>query len=255
MDTNESKKQKEKRRRKNGWLWLLVVMSLACVGGWKWMEYSSAKKNEQAPLDLSLQEKSMANSLAAVKEMAAESLAAVKEMADENARLRAENALLETRLKDCKPVPETKRVVPRVKKPRVSKPKSCEKKVVSKPKEKAPIPPKAVAPAPAPQAKKVKEPCPAGETLKITAGRWQCVKDEPKSPTEAPPIVVAAPETSSFAKAIDEEIGAQGAVSTFAVTAVQVPLHQPCPAYIDSSGMQVREGERRVTNGGSVDCN
>ena len=251
-------------------------MSLACVGGWKWMEYSSAedrrvqlrktsaqfqkeieaiKKAEKAAEDIAVRRVQLRKTPAQFqKEMEArgkvETMAKV--IAVENERLRTENASLVEQLKGCKKVPETKRVVPREGKPRTPKAKACEKKVASKPKAKAPIPPKAVAPAP--QAEKVKEPCPAGETLKITAGRWKCVKDEPKSPTEAPPIVVAAPETSSFAKAIDEEIGAQVAVPTSNVAAVQVPLQVRCPAYIDSNGMLVPEGYRRVPGGGRVRC-
>ena len=106
-----------------------------------------------------------------------------------------------------------------------------------------------VAPLKKPLEKKVEGPCSAGETLKFDAGKWGCVKTEPPAP-----IVAAEPEISSFAKAIDEEIGAQVAVPTSNVAAVQVPLQPRCTAYIDSNGMPVPEGYRRVPGGGRVRC-
>ena len=95
-----------------------VLVVLAFFAGMKWMEYSSAK-NRRAQLS--------AISSEFQKEMKAKSKAETmaKVIAVENERLRAEKALLEARLKDCKPVPPTKRVVPREGKPRTSKPKSC----------------------------------------------------------------------------------------------------------------------------------
>lgn len=182
----------------------VVLIVLSFFVGMKWSERACTKEKRAQLSAVSKEFKKEIDAKGKAETMA-------KVIAAENERLRAENAALEARLKDCKPVPETKRVVPRKKKPRALKPKSCEKKVVSTPKEKVLAPPEAITPAPLVPQKK--EPCPGGE-MKVVAGKWQCVKDEAKVQAEPTPSVVPAPADDFFANAVDEEVEAQASVQT-----------------------------------------
>lgn len=201
---------------------LLVI--LAFLAGTKWEE-RSCEKDKRAQLSVVSAE--FQKEL--VSREKAETMAKV--IAVENERLRAEKAALEARVKDCKPVPETKRVVPRKKKPRASKPKACEKKVVSKPKEKALTPPKAVTPTlPVPQEEtleqKLSKAC-GGGPVKFVGGRWICVKDEAKVQPEPTLSVAPAPTDTFFANAVDEETEVQAPVQTSAYVAPVYVAYEP----------------------------
>ncbi|MEK7569196.1 MAG: hypothetical protein AAB497_03720 [Patescibacteria group bacterium] len=204
--------------------WCVVLVILAVFAGMKWAEYSSTKKKEgQAQFTEPVRD------VAGEKQMA-KFLATVKGAATENERLRAENALLVAQLKDCKPVPPTKRIVPREGKPRTSKPKSCEKKVVAKPKEKAPAPPKAIAPTPpAPQeeslAEKVSRNC-GGGPVKFVGGKWICLEKE-VAKVQAEPTKPSAEPDAFFANAVDEDAGEQAPARTPAYTAPVYAAYEP----------------------------
>lgn len=193
---------------------LLVI--LAFLAGMKWEERVCTKE-KRAQLDAVFTEfQKEINARGKTEKMA-------KVIAVENERLRAENAQLEARVKDCKPVPETKSVVPRKKKPRAFAVKPPVN-VVQPKKPSLPKPqPKdeevikvVVAPAPKEVLPQKKEPCPDGE-MKVVAGKWPCVKEEPTPP------VVPTPTDDFFANAVDEEVEVQAPVQTPAqVTPVYV---------------------------------
>lgn len=150
----------------------------------------------------------------ALKVAAAEK--AARESKSEAERLLAEKNLLEAKLADCSK-PPTKHLVPRAK---TAQEKHLEQKGA----------------------------CDGGLT-KVVNGKWQCVKTVP----HAHPVVVAEPEVSSFAKAIDEEVGGQAPAPARAstVAVAYVPPPPPyCPTYIDQWGMLVREGYKHDTRSG-----
>lgn len=144
-----------------------------------------------------------------------------KDAAVENERLRAEKAQLEAQVKDCKPpVPETKKVVPRKKKPRAAKPKTCEKKVVSRPEEKALVPPKAVAPTTPPTQEetleqKLSKACGGPVKFDEARGKWKCDKQEERKVQSEPALPAdIAPADDFFANAVDEGVEAQAQAQT-----------------------------------------
>lgn len=211
---------------------VVALVTLAFFAVVKWIEDSSAKDRRARLSAILFEFQKEIDARGKAETMA-------KDKAAENERLREEIKSLETRLKDCEPsVPPTKRVVPREGKPRTWK-KSCEKKVASKP--------KALALSPAPKeqeetlVQRLAKACGGMVKFDESRGKWHCVS--------------APPPTSSFAKAIDEEIGVQVAVPTSNVVAAQEPLQPRCSPYIDSDGMLVPEGDRRVPGGSRVLCN
>lgn len=139
--------------------------------------------------------------------------AMAKDIAVENERLRVENAALETRLKDCKPVPETKIMVPRRKKPRASEARIF-------------VPP----PAPKEQketlAHKLSKACGGPVKFDAVRGKWHCDKHVQAKP--APSIVIASEEKDFFANAVDEEVEVQAVPAPALQHAVYVaPVYEP----------------------------
>src|SRR3989338_7191794 len=100
-------------KKGKGRLILLVLVLIAFIGGWEWMKYSSKKYQDRLSSQIQKEKGEREKAL-----KMAEVVRKTKAMAVENEQLRAENALLVAQLKDCKPVPETKKFVPRVGKPR-----------------------------------------------------------------------------------------------------------------------------------------
>lgn len=187
---------------------LLVI--LAFFVGAKWEERSCVK-NKMTEIEASL------------KKMGRR----VTEAVAINKQLFAENIALEARLKDCKPMPETKRIVSRKEKTRTSK-----KKVASKPKEKALTPPKVAAPATPPVQEetleqKLSKVC-GGGPVKFVDGKWICVKEkEVKVQTEPTPLVTPAPADDFFADAVDDEVETPQATPTMEPQRVAYVAYEP----------------------------
>lgn len=188
---------KKKVRKGSRWLWLLVLVSIAVVGGWKWTEHLSSKENERAQFLARFQKE---KSDLVLKLSLAER--ATRVSGSEAERLREENTLLQAKLADCgkKPKPTAKRVVPRAKNVRVAKPKKTEEP-------KAFVSPKSPQAQEETLAQKLEKAC-GGRPAKFVGGKWICAKTEPSAPVT--------PRDDFFANAIDEEVEVQA-------TPVQVP--------------------------------
>lgn len=46
---------KKREKKGSGWLWLLVFVSIAVIGGWKWVEYTSTRESERSQILSQLQ--------------------------------------------------------------------------------------------------------------------------------------------------------------------------------------------------------
>ena len=232
-------------KKGKGWLILLVLVLIAFIGGGGGMKYSSKKYQDRLSSQIQKEkgEREKALKMAEVVRM-------TKAMAVENEQLRAENALLVAQLKDCKPVPETKKVVPRVGKPRKPYYKRVAKTVQPKPTPQ-PAPKMAVLP---PQkenlAEKMAKVC--GGPAELVDGKWRCVKKE-VAKAEPTPVVTTEPDTF-FAGAVDDEAEETQVEQASARQRVVIVAPPACPAYIDVFGMSIPEGYRRRPGGSICEC-
>lgn len=179
-------------RRWGKWLlWLLVLVSLAVIGGWKWMEHLSLKEEERTRLFAQEQKEKRERAL---KLATAEKNAA--ENKKEAERLQAERDLLAERARECKkPIVAARKVA------------KAKKKVAAtvKPKPKpAEASPKTIvsAPAPAPEKKEepkpvvVSAPAPLPKQEEQVAQREK--KEEKVEKKETPPALQAPPQASGY---------------------------------------------------------